>query len=326
MRPEVSVVVPAYNIEKYLERCVESILAQTFADLEILLVDDGSKDQSGALCDVYAEKDCRIRVIHKANGGLSDARNAGTEKARGNWICYIDGDDFIDPDMIRVLHTMARKEQAQISVCGVMNCYESHCQSQYPEVMEFACSGQEALKLTLEGTKMPGSVCNKLIAMDLAKKMRFPVGKTYEDAFYMPGLLLSAQRVAVTTRPLYHYWHREGSITTVPFSPRKMDVIDAYRYTLDVVKEKCPSLIPQGEFRLMWAYFTVLDSMLFAENYQKLPQYPEVVRFLKKNWSKALHCTLFRGSRRVSALALKCNVRLYRLLSLLSAKRTKVSE
>ena len=115
MEKLVSVIVAVYNIEEYLPRCVDSILAQTYRNLEIILVDDGSKDQSGSICDSYAEKDRRIKVIHKKNGGLSDARNAGMDAATGEYIGFVDGDDWIEPDMYRAMYFACEKEKAQRS-------------------------------------------------------------------------------------------------------------------------------------------------------------------------------------------------------------------
>ena len=312
--PEISVIVPVYNVEKYLRRCVDSILAQTFGDLEILLVDDGATDASGAICDEYAAADPRVRVIHKENGGLSDARNAGIEAAEGDYLCFIDSDDFVAETMLETLRGLIRKEQAQIAVCGICDCYEDRRVNQSSEVREFSCTGVEALKLTLEGEQLPGSVCTKLIRRDLCENHRFLRGRTYEDAFYTPGLLIPAQKVAATTESLYYYWHRSSSITTRPFSQRNMDVVDAYQYTLDEVKKHCPELAGVAAFRLYWANFVVLDKMLVTENYKNLPQYPAVVGFLRKNFRAIVSCPYFQKARRIAALALRVHVGLYRQL------------
>ncbi len=312
--PEISVIVPVYNVEKYLARCVDSLLAQTFQNLEILLVDDGATDGSAAMCDAYAAQDARVRVIHKENGGLSDARNAGIEAARGKYLCFIDSDDFVAETMLEKLHTLLCRENADISVCGICDCYEGSQVNQSSEIREFACTGVEALKLTLEGSQLPGSVCSKLIRRELCENHRFLKGRTYEDAFYTPGLFIGAEKVAATTESLYYYWHRAGSITTKPFSQRNMDVIDAYQYTLEQVMQHCPQLEDVARFRLYWAHFVVLDKMLVTENFRQLPQYPQVVGFLKKNFRSIISCPYFQRARRIAALALKIHVGLYRQL------------
>ena len=313
-KPVISVIVPVYNVENYLERCVNSLLAQTFASFEILLVDDGSKDRSGRLCDELAGRDDRIRVIHKENGGLSDARNAGIDAAEGEYLCFIDSDDYIEPEMLQVLHRLIAENQADISVCGICDCYESGRYPQSTQIRELVFTGTEALKATLEGKELPGSVCTKLIRRDLLANHRFATGKTYEDAFITPELLLNAKLVAATTQSLYNYWHRDDSITTRPFSQKNMDAVDAYAYTLEVIGQRCPELTDVAMFRLFWAYFVVLDKMLVTEHYQQLPQYKQVVAFLQKNWMNIVKCGYFQKSRRLAAVALKLHVQLYRLL------------
>ncbi|HEL7541574.1 TPA: glycosyltransferase, partial [Enterococcus faecalis] len=122
--PKISIIVPVYNVEKYLEKCVRSILAQTFTDFELILVDDGSPDSSGAMCDQFAEQDERVKVIHKENGGLSDARNAGIEIATGEYLGFVDSDDYIADDMYELLYTNIVKEDADLSICGIYDVYE----------------------------------------------------------------------------------------------------------------------------------------------------------------------------------------------------------
>lgn len=323
-QPEITVVVPVYNVENYLRRCVESICRQTFRDLEILLVDDGSTDGSGALCDVLAAEDARIRVLHKPNGGLSDARNYGIEHAEGNSIAFIDSDDYIEPEMMEVLHSLQQMHHADIAVCGVYNAYASGRTPQCPELMTFACTGREALGHTLEGVRMPGTVCNKLIRRENLQTLRFPLGKTWEDAFLTPELLLQAKTVAVTTQPLYNYWHRPNSITTSAFNPRNgLDPIAAYEYTLTVVREKCPELTAQAVFRLQWAHFVVLDRMLSTAGYRHLEAYPQVVSYLKKEWLAIARSPYFRKGRRLSALLLKVRVSLYRLAAEYQKRKNK---
>lgn len=324
--PVITVVVPIYNVEKYLERCVDSILAQTFQDIEVILVDDGSPDNCAALCDEYARKDTRVRVIHKENGGLSDARNAGMDTAKGEYLCFIDSDDFIDPEMLQILYQLLTDNQADISICGVRNCFESGAYEQCPDERQFVLSGEEALKQTLMGRELAGTICNKLIRRGLCREHRFIKGRTYEDAFFMPELLLQAKTVAVTTKSFYNYWHRSGSITTKPFTERNMDVVDAYSYTLQVVRECCPELTDVAMFRLYWANFVVLDKILATEDYQKLPQFKPVKDFLRKNWIKVLSCHYFRFSRRVAAVALKVNVSLYRFLAIGNMRKYRAND
>lgn len=325
--PKVSVIVPVYNVEDYLEKCVDSIINQPFSDMEIILVDDGSPDNCGKICDNFAEKDSRVKVIHKENGGISDARNVGVEAANGEYICFIDSDDFMEPNLLDKLYGLAQKYHADIAVGGIYNCYINYRSPQCEKIIEFCCGKEEALKKMLEGVEIPGSLCSKLILRKLMGKRKFPVGKTYEDAFYLPELLLDAETIAVTTEPLYTYWHRSNSITTTAFSERSMDAISAYEHTLDVIsKRQLNNLTEVALFRLWWSYFVVLDRILSTDNYRSIPQYRQVVKYLKKNWFNILKCGYFQKTRRISAVALKINVRLYRLMSKAKAKRDAINK
>ncbi len=313
-KPQISVIVPVYNVEKYLHRCVDSILAQTFENIEVLLVDDGSPDNCGAICDEYAQKDSRVRVIHKKNGGLSDARNAGIDAAVGEYLGFIDSDDFIAPNMLQTLYDLAENNRADISICGMCECFENGEPEQNPQVIQQVCTGIEAFRLAFIGNYFGMSICTKMVRRDLCKDHRFIKGKTSEDVFFTPVLLSKAQRVAFTTEPLYYYWHRGGSITTLPFSPAAMDVIEGYEFDLRLADQISPNLHDVAMFRLYWAYFVAFDRIVVAENFKKIPQYTQVRDFLKKNWLYIVKCPYFRRSRRIAAAALKVNVYLYRKL------------
>lgn len=320
---KVSIVVPVYNVEKYLRKCVESIINQTFSDLEIILVDDGAEDMSGKMCDDFGDKDSRIRVLHKKNGGLSDARNAGLQVATSEYVLFIDSDDYIAPNMVERLYELHMKYNVDMSTCGVYNVYSSGEKAQYGEIEEFVCGNVEAYAHILVGKKIPGTICNKLMKREKIKDLRFPVGKLYEDAFFTIFLMQNIEKVAVTTEPLYYYFHRVGSITTTPFKKKDMDVVEAYQQTMDLVKEKYPKIIREAEFRLIWAYFTVLDRMLLLDNYKKIAEYPEVVRYLKRHTLSVFKSREFYKTRKIGAIALCVNVRLYRILVLYNNKRNE---
>ncbi len=324
--PKISVIIPVYNVEKYLVRCIESVISQTYTDFEVILVNDGATDNSGKICDEYALKDARIRVIHKENGGLSDARNKGAIKATGEYILFLDSDDFIESNALEILFGIITEASADIAAGGIYNCYGNRKTPQCSGNESFVCSGKQALELMLEGVRITGSSCGKLIKSKLAKAQQFPLGKTYEDAFYMPELLLKAENVAVTTQPLYNYWHRVGSITTVPFSNKAMHIIEAYEKNLELVMESCPEIEKVAYFRLYWSYFSVLDRMLETENYKQLSEYREVLSFLKKNWFKILKCKYFQTARRISAVFLKINVKLYKILLEIRNRNNEVLE
>lgn len=317
----ISIVVPVYNVEKYLDRCVRSLVNQTYKDIEILLIDDGSTDGSGKLCDEYAKQDSRITAYHKVNGGLSDARNYGMERAKGEYISFIDGDDYVETDMMEFLINSIG--DADMATCGVYDDYASGVVAGYSgEELSYETDNIEAFKLILVGDIIAASVCNKLIKTEAARKQKFLVGRLYEDAFFNNDLMLNVKSVRVNTRPLYHYVHREGSITTASFKKKDMDAIAAYRET-----EKLVSRYPElGEFvklRLYWVHFAVLDRILIADNYKTIPEYKEVVGYLRKHWLQIIQNKYFTLNRRIAALALKMNTALYRVLLVKNIEKNK---
>ncbi|MBR6697130.1 MAG: glycosyltransferase family 2 protein [Lachnospiraceae bacterium] len=317
----VSVIVPIYNVEKYLNKCVDSILAQTYTDLEVILVNDGTKDSSAQIAAEYEKMDNRVRLINKENGGLSDARNVGIAMAFGEYAICIDSDDYIATDMIEILVRLIKDNDCDMAAGGICNVYGKNMVPQCKEQKEFVCDNVEAFGHIMVGELIPGSICNKLIKTDIYKSIEFPVGRLYEDAFFTTKLMQIIKKVAVTTKPLYYYVHREGSITTTPFKKRDYDLVDAYTINLKLIKDKYPAIMPQATFRLNWAYFTVLDRILLLENYSKNEYYSRVVKHLKRNAIAIFFNKYFRKSRRIAAIALLINVRLYRKLMLANMRK-----
>lgn len=221
----VSVIVAVYNIEEYLPRCVDSILAQTYGNLEILLVDDGSSDQSGSICDAYAEKDGRIRVIHKKNGGLSDARNAGMDAASGEYIGFVDGDDWIEPDMYRAMYRACEKEEAQVAVCRYRQITKSGIVDGSAG-NSVSLSRDEALEIYVCGDDrylIYNSVWSKLFARDLVGDMRFPRGKNSEDIMFTTRAFCRMERLVYLDEAYYNYvLDREGSIMNEKAGERRL--------------------------------------------------------------------------------------------------------
>lgn len=314
--PLISVIIPVYRVEQYLDRCLTSVREQTYRHLEILLIDDGSDDRSGEMCDEYARQDERIRVFHKTNGGIADTRNYGYQVSQGEYILYIDSDDYVDTDMIETLYQLMIEHNADMATCGVYNCYVDKIVPQC-ETLETGCvDGETAFGYVLEGKKIPGTLCNKLIPSAAIADIRFPIGRLYEDAFFTADLMPLFHRVAYTTAPKYYYFHRAGSITTSRFKTRDMDVIAAYDKTKKIVDEQFPALSRLAQFRYDWAHFVVLDRMLAREDYKTIPELPEVVRYLKQHAFSIARNGCFTKARRIAALVLRCSLSLYQKLML----------
>ena len=318
--PKVSVIIPVYNVEQYVEKSIQSVLNQSMKEIEVILVDDGSMDTSGEICDRYGEKEERIIVIHKENGGLSSARNAGVQAASGDYIGFIDSDDYIDSVMYETLYRMAERESADVAVCGVYDVYKNGKVPQCASREAFVCDQEEMLGHILLGEKISGTVCNKLIRKDIAKELEFPVGKLFEDAFYSAMLVQKIKKVSVTTEPMYFYVHRSDSITTCGYRRKDLDVIEAFEIDKQLVINHFPKLIDKAEFALNSAYLRVLDKMLLTKGYRKFPEYKIVKKYIKEHGKDIIFSPYFRSSRKVAVQALRINILLYKYLLILNER------
>lgn len=237
----ISIIIPVYNVEQYLRECLDSIIKQTYKNLEIILVDDGSLDKSGEICDEYKLRDDRIIVIHKENGGLSDARNTGMEIAQGKYIQFIDSDDYIDEDMIETLYHLITENSADISMC-----------SNYILVGEKATSNSsgkkyiynriDALKEILLDEKIRSYAWNKLMKKDILKDIKFPKGKVFEDILTIPKIFEKSSKIVYFDVPKYYYRQREGSILNKQTNALRLAYIQAATEINKFIEEKEPSL------------------------------------------------------------------------------------
>ena len=236
--PLISIIVPVYKVEKYLKKCIESILYQTYKNYELILVDDGSPDCCPVICDNYSEKDDRVTVIHKQNGGLSDARNAGMAIAKGNFICFVDGDDYVSEDFCELLLNAVLKSNADMAICNYLVVDENGNSIQeknaHLPIKDECISSQEFIK---EYCGKYGwyyvIACNKIYKRELFENVKYPVGKQHEDAFVIHHLVSRCKRIACVKKALYFYVQRQGSIMSQK-SVRNMDLgealIDQYKF------------------------------------------------------------------------------------------------
>ena len=226
-KPLLSIIVPVYDVERYLPKCIDSILAQTFTDFELILVEDGSPDNCPALCDAAAAKDARIRVIHQKNGGLSAARNAGLDAARGAWIGFVDSDDYIAPEMYEVLYQAVQSTGADLALCDYAEVDEAGapCQSMHVSLSEGELTGQELLKRA--SGLMVQLAWNKLYRRAIFTQLRYPEGKLNEDLFLIPEVCLQIQKAVVVPKALYYYVQRGGSIMNESKTLRHYDAAEA---------------------------------------------------------------------------------------------------
>ncbi len=214
--PKISIIVPIYNVEKYLRKCIDSILAQTFNDFELILVDDGSPDNCGKICDEYAQKDSRIVVVHKENGGVSTARNAGLTAAKGDYIGWVDGDDFIHPEMYEILFEVMSKESADIVQCSKSDFKEDDPVNLNAK-LEYNITHISHKEIYSAATEVNPiynfNVWSKLFRRELFDGLQFPEGYIFEDGYLYLDLASRAESIVLIDCPLYFYLVRSGSIT-----------------------------------------------------------------------------------------------------------------
>lgn len=262
----VSVIVPIYNVEKYLPKCLDSIIHQSYENLEIILVDDGSTDKCPLICDDYAKKDKRIKVIHKNNGGLSDARNVGLEIAKGEYCAFIDSDDYVDTDFIKTLINSAINSHSDIAVCAYyidsgMNLTKQKATTE----KEISFNNIQAMKDFFAQKSICGVMTwNKLYKRSLFtnNEITFPIGRIHEDNFTTYKLLYFAARVCYISDPLYYYVNRPGSIMNRGYSNNTLDIIDAAEEAYNWVCDKSIPLVEEVQSYQLNMIINVLNIML----------------------------------------------------------------
>ena len=242
---KVSIIVPVYKVEPYLDKCVSSIVNQTYTSLEIILVDDGSPDNCSAKCDVWAKKDSRIRVIHKPNGGLSDARNAGMAVATGELMAFVDSDDWIAPNMYEHLYRRLAEDNSDIAACGVQMVWEDKTPSR-TLTREGSCvlNQEEAMRAIIEESWLKQPVWYKLYKTALVRDILFPKGKCHEDVFWSYQAVGSAKKVSVSDHVGYYYLQRGGSIMGAGYSLKRLDAVEAKVQRCAYIQERFPALSP----------------------------------------------------------------------------------
>lgn len=313
--PKISIIVPVYNVEKYLQKCVDSILAQSFRDYELILVDDGATDASPSICDDYAEKDQRVKVIHKQNGGLSDARTAGINVASAPFLGFIDSDDYIAPDMYEQLYFDMIDGQADLAICGIYDIYENKDPKQLPEVRK-VLTPEQTLKMILDAKLISVHAVNKLYRREIFSKIRYPVNVITEDAAVIIPILQACKKVVINTKQQYYYVHHVGTISSRSFSDRDLDTINVWERNEEIVKRTFPALAYACHTRVCWANFLVLDKIMVSKNWRTIAVRKKIILFLKKNWRFIIKNNRLTKGRKLAFLALVINEVLYRQIIL----------
>lgn len=287
--PTISVIVPVYKVEAYLDRCVKSVLDQTFEDFELILVDDGSPDRCGAMCDEWAKKDNRIRVIHKKNGGLSDARNAGFDIAKAEWITFIDSDDYVHPKMLEALYNGVIEHGVKVSACRYIQTHGedlSYCGRVYAS----ALVPREFYREYNYATVAWGKMYHRDVILP------YPVGRVHEDEYVTYRILFACSHIAVVDIPLYGYFQNTESITRSSWNPKRLDALPAF-------EEQIKFFADMGEEKILrWRIFDYMNYVITQiEEIEKMDNYKEEKKQLIKTGRHLLRryrrAGIFAGER-----------------------------
>ena len=283
MEPKISVVIPVYNVEKYLPLCINSILSQTYKNLEIILVDDGSPDGCPALCDSFAQKDSRICVVHKQNGGISDARNAGISAATGEYISFVDPDDYVESDYIEYLYSLIKKYDCKMSLCQHTVKFKGGNEICYGKDGDALLTSKECLERMLYNDVIDTSCWAKLFSADIAKKFSYPKGKLFEDIGTVYKLFIESQNIACGWQSKYFYIMRPKSIVHCDFNPHKLDLLEMTDSMANDVRATFPDLEKAVLRRQVYARFSTLNQMLRVKEkkYKKIRK--EIIKYIRAN-------------------------------------------
>ncbi len=281
--PLISVVVPVYNVKQYLDQCVQSIVSQSYGNLEIILVDDGSTDGCDAICDSWAITDSRIKVVHKKNGGLSDARNAGMAIARGEFIGFIDSDDYISNDMYELLYNNLKENNSDISACGIELFWDDGTPSRM--LTKKGCcllNTEQAIEAVVNESFLIQPVVYKLYKHELVKDILFPVGKFHEDVYWTYQAIGAAKTVSVFDTPCYFYRQRSGSIMGTKYSIKRLDALEGQFLRLKFIESNFPALI-NSTVLSMWFSCIYTTQMLirYAQKEEKKIGFEKINNILR---------------------------------------------
>lgn len=278
--PLISIIVPIYNVESYLQRCIDSLLLQTYVNIEIVLVNDGSTDHSLAICQENAQKDKRVRVFSKTNGGVADTRNFGVSVASGQWVSFVDPDDYVDRDYVEYLYTLLTNNHATMAICQHRNVYKSGRVQTNVYDGSTVLDAHTAVKRLLYDDQIDTSVWAKLYPAWFFDKIHFPKGRLFEDIAATYKTFLASERIAVGSEAKYSYPFRHNSIVNNSFSLHKLDLIDMTEQMASEVVKVFPDLQVACQRRVLYAYVSTLNQMQNVDGYQEIREH--LISMIKK--------------------------------------------
>lgn len=299
---KVSIIVPVYNVEDYIKRCIDSLIYQTYKNIEILLVDDGSTDKSGNICDEFGKVDKRIKVIHKKNGGLSDARNIGIQESKGNYLCFIDSDDFIEKDMIEKLYNSIKKHDSDIACCAKVIEFQNK-KIVKNNGKEFCINNIQALSKILSYEQIDTSACDKMFKKQLFNNIRFPKNRYYEDMGTIYKLFEISDKISHISDIGYHYYMRVDSITTERFSKKQFDSLYFAKEIKNDFGNKYYGLKEKAEAFYYLEMLNILVKIKKSENYFEFKnEYNRIKKEYNKNIIKIIKNNSIKIHKKIMAI------------------------
>lgn len=277
-RDIITIIIPIYKVEKYLKKCVQSVINQTYSNLEIILVDDGSPDNCGKICDDYAKEDKRIKVIHKLNGGLSDARNKGLDIATGKYVYFLDSDDSISKDAIKYLYHIIKENNADIAIGKMKEVFKENYSFNQEEILLKEnlkdtiklYTKEQALEEMLYNTEFTNMACNKLYKKRLFSKIRYPVGMLYEDLGTTYKLISCSEKVVLGSKITYYYLaNRKESIMNKNYNSTRMQALKFAEEILEFIQREYPKIEKAAIARLYMECIFILLKIPRDNKYKK---------------------------------------------------------
>lgn len=319
--PLITIIVPVYNVEEYLDRCMATIVSQTYQNIEIILVDDGSTDSSGKLCDKYAGKDDRIKVIHQSNQGLSGARNSALNVMKGDYVIFVDSDDEVDVGIVKKLYENIVEFDCDIAESNFVDIYGDSKKVRWHKKGKILCDTEKALEYDISGVGGVVSACGKLYKRGIFSEVRFPMGKIGEDGYSIVDIVSKAKNIVIDNRPMYLYYHRKDSITTHNFSEKYFDNIRAYERNYKLVRYDYPGAADAVLYRLDWSYLDIVDRILVSDDWKNNKYLSDAISHIKNNKWRIVRSKYMRFKRKAATCILLVSKTLYRYIIIIEAKK-----
>ena len=320
----VSIIIPIYNVEEYLEECLNSAISQSYENLEIILVDDGSTDRSGIICDLFKQKDERIKIIHKQNGGQSDARNVGIQMATGKYLYFLDSDDLLARDAIYTMVNIAEKTRCDVVMSAAQVFKKKKPKDTSCIGIECVVDVEEAMRRMFLHRGVGHEPWGKLYHRKIWNVFRFPIGKIYEDYAVLYKVMASCNKVAIIETPLYFYRIRQGSTMNVALKEKELQIFDISNSVTHFIRENLPGLKEYAEYLQLVTYLKTMKRILDG-GFNQYEREQKIIMDYVYSCKKLLKRKWVKKSDRIKILSLLLSKKLFYFVYILGEKKNEIS-